>query len=760
MAKIIEEFKNNEWEIETPSGWQSFSGVGKTIEYDEFEILTENGKKLYCADKHILIDEFWGQIFCDELFTGSKIQTKDGIEKIKTIKKTSNICNMYDILDVENGNIFYSNDIVSHNSSTTVAYLLHYALFNDSVNIAILANKATTARDLLQRLQLAYENLPKWMQQGVLQWNRGSLELENGSKIMAASTSASAVRGGSYNIIFLDEFAFIPNHIADDFFASVYPTISSGKTTKVIIVSCVTDDTFVLTPKGIYEMSDFIDYNQEENPVKGYEVIDYQVYGHGGIKNGNILVNSGYHDTKVIYSQSSFVECSLRHPWFVCDNGIYDWKKTSELNGNEYIAVEYGHDVWGNDNQIEEIEITPDFAYFLGLYISKGSSIYEINDENEIKYRGIAIICNENIRSTLRSLNLNYNYVNNINYIISSPSLCEIMINLGFNLSDKSKQKEIPKRLFRMSRENIISLIQGIMDGNGTAQKSNGIVSITSKSQKLIKQIRFLLNNFGILSSYYKIAIEKSPEVKVHSYKYKIELSGEMSNSYYNLIGFKFQRKQFNEKYLIKNNTKNSHDVVPYSKNVIFSLKNTHPEDYNKIVKSKILIGHYKKTPHFSRKFLLKHKKFFLSLNNEVINQLYNFVDESIKWEKIDKIQDSKNKVYDFSLKETGDKWCHSVLFNNILGSNTPRGMNHFYRMWHDAERGKNGYVPTDVHWSEVPGRDEKWKAETIANTSAEQFRIEFESVQHDTLINVEMDGVLQKISIGDLYKNLYNKSC
>ena len=127
-------------------------------------------------------------------------------------------------------------------STTVVSYLLHYALFNDNVNIAILANKASTARDLLQRLQLAYENLPKWMQQGVIQWNRGSLELENGSKIIAASTSASAVRGGSYNIIFLDEFAFIPNHIADDFFASVYPTISSGQSTKVIIVS---------TPRGM-----------------------------------------------------------------------------------------------------------------------------------------------------------------------------------------------------------------------------------------------------------------------------------------------------------------------------------------------------------------------------------------------------------------------------------------------------------------------------------------------------------------------------
>jgi len=132
--------------------------------------------------------------------------------------------------------------IPTHNSSTCVSYLLHYAVFNDSSNIAILANKASTARELLSRLQLAYENLPKWMQQGIVSWNKASLELENGSKIIAASTSASAVRGGSYNIIFLDEFAFIQNNIAEQFFASVYPTITSGKSTKVIIVS---------TPRGM-----------------------------------------------------------------------------------------------------------------------------------------------------------------------------------------------------------------------------------------------------------------------------------------------------------------------------------------------------------------------------------------------------------------------------------------------------------------------------------------------------------------------------
>jgi hypothetical protein len=125
----------------------------------------------------------------------------------------------------------------SGKSTTIIAYLLHYVLFNPSVNVAILANKAATARDLLGRLQLAYEHLPGWLQQGVMSWNKGSLELENNSKILASSTSASAVRGGSYNIIFLDEFAYVPSNVAEQFFSSVYPTISSGKTTKVMIVS-------------------------------------------------------------------------------------------------------------------------------------------------------------------------------------------------------------------------------------------------------------------------------------------------------------------------------------------------------------------------------------------------------------------------------------------------------------------------------------------------------------------------------------------
>ena len=151
----------------------------------------------------------------------------------------------------------------SGKSTTIIAYLMHYILFNPMVSVAILANKAATARDLLGRLQLAYENLPKWLQQGVMTWNKGSLELENGSKILASSTSASAVRGGSYNIIFLDEFAYVPVNVAEQFFSSVYPTISSGKTTKVMIVS---------TPHGMnmfYKL-----WSDAENKINSYIPIE------------------------------------------------------------------------------------------------------------------------------------------------------------------------------------------------------------------------------------------------------------------------------------------------------------------------------------------------------------------------------------------------------------------------------------------------------------------------------------------------------
>ena len=149
-------------------------------------------------------------------------------------------------------------------TTTSVAYLLWLTLFSDTQNVAVLANKGSLARDILSKYQLAYENLPMFLQQGVMVWNKGNVELENGSKIIAASTSSSAIRGGAFNCVFLDEFAFVPNNIAEEFFNSVYPVISSGKTTKIIIVS---------TPNGMnlfYKL--WMDAINKKNNYKTFEI--------------------------------------------------------------------------------------------------------------------------------------------------------------------------------------------------------------------------------------------------------------------------------------------------------------------------------------------------------------------------------------------------------------------------------------------------------------------------------------------------------
>jgi hypothetical protein len=159
----------------------------------------------------------------------------------------------------------------SGKSVTVVAFMLWIILFKQDQSIAILANKERLARELLSKIQLAYEHLPLWLQQGVVEWNKGSILLENNSKIVAAATSSSAVRGGSYNLLFLDEFAFINDNIASEFFASVYPTISSGKDSKVIIVS---------TPKGMnhfYKM--WVDASEGRSDYNPLEIVWNEVPG-------------------------------------------------------------------------------------------------------------------------------------------------------------------------------------------------------------------------------------------------------------------------------------------------------------------------------------------------------------------------------------------------------------------------------------------------------------------------------------------------
>lgn len=149
----------------------------------------------------------------------------------------------------------------SGKTTSVVGFILWYILFNQDKTVALLANKGDTAREILGKIQLAYEHLPHWLQQGVLEWNKGSFVLENNSRVIASATSGSAIRGYSINLLFIDEAAFVENW--DEFFTSVFPTISSGKTTKVVLVS---------TPNGLNHFYKIwlnaIEQRNNYNPIK------------------------------------------------------------------------------------------------------------------------------------------------------------------------------------------------------------------------------------------------------------------------------------------------------------------------------------------------------------------------------------------------------------------------------------------------------------------------------------------------------------
>ena len=267
----------------------------------------------------------------------------------------------------------------SGKSTIVTSYLLWYVIFNDNVNVAILANKAATAREMLGRLQLSYENLPKWMQQGIVGWNKGSLELENGSKILAASTSASAVRGMSFNVIFLDEFAFIPNHIADQFFSSVYPTISSGKSTKVIIIS---------TPHGMnmfYKL--WHDAERGKNEYTTTEVHWSQVPGRDAKWKEQTIANTSEEQFRVEF------ECEF----LGSVDTLISASKLRTMTYEDPLTSNQGLDVYEKPEEGNQYTITVDVA----RGVTKDYSAFTVIDTSTIPYKLVAKYRNNTIKPLL-----------------------------------------------------------------------------------------------------------------------------------------------------------------------------------------------------------------------------------------------------------------------------------------------------------------------------------------------------------------------
>jgi hypothetical protein len=234
--------------------------------------------------------------------------------------------------------------------------------------VAVLANKSAMAREILGRLQLAFEYLPRFLQQGVKEWNKGSIELANGSRIMADSTSGSSIRGRSFNIVFLDEFAFVPNNIAEAFFMSTYPTISSGQSTKVIIVS---------TPNGLNQF-----YRMWEDAIKQKsEYVPIEIHWSMVPGRNEAWKEQTIRNTSVDQFRQEF-ECEF----IGSTNTLIHPTKLRSLVWYDPVAIEGNLRVYRKPEPGRTYTMTVDVAEGQGL----DYSAFSIVDVSEIPYRVVA----------------------------------------------------------------------------------------------------------------------------------------------------------------------------------------------------------------------------------------------------------------------------------------------------------------------------------------------------------------------------------
>ena len=226
VRKFEEVVSVSDWQVETEDGWVDITSSNLTIEYPEVCVSLKNGTTLFCADTHILIDMNQNEVFAIDSI-GKNIYTKHGSQKVESVEFTGSRKNMYD-LSVGGNHIYYTNDILSHNTEVSAAYVLLETIFNPNFTSLVVSYQQSGAIEILDRIKFMYESMPPWLVPGVKTWNRQSVEFENGSKIVARATTKNAGRGLSISLLYADELAIVPKNIVEEFWEAVYPVLSTG----------------------------------------------------------------------------------------------------------------------------------------------------------------------------------------------------------------------------------------------------------------------------------------------------------------------------------------------------------------------------------------------------------------------------------------------------------------------------------------------------------------------------------------------------
>lgn len=241
--KFKEIYNVDDYEILTDSGWNDIDFVCKTKKYNMWFIKLEDGKELLCANDHILFSNN-KEVYVKNLKIGDYVDIIDNKQsKVIKCKCLNYKENMYDVQ--VKGEKYFSNNILSHNTTIMSIYILWFSIFHSNKNIGIVSNKETSAKMILLRIKKMYESLPMWLKPGVTEYSKTFTSFDNNTRIIISATSADAFRSETINILCADEFAFVPSFQAEEFWAANYPTISASKESKIILIS---------TPNGLFNI--------------------------------------------------------------------------------------------------------------------------------------------------------------------------------------------------------------------------------------------------------------------------------------------------------------------------------------------------------------------------------------------------------------------------------------------------------------------------------------------------------------------------
>lgn len=653
-------------------------------------------------------------------------------------------------------------------TETSCAYMLWYAIFHDRKTVLVVSKDSEAAMEIIKKIQDAYEELPHWLKPGIQDddWNKHTAGFDNNSRIIAKTTTPTSGRGLAISLLYCDELGFVQGHVQDSFWNSIYPTLS-----------CVSGDTLVLTNNGFSRIEEL--FKDSDETGKLYTSLDnISLYSHLGMKKISHKYISPKSETKTILTETGReLTVTPHHPLTILTNKGEDLVQADYLTLNDYLRVDINTQQFGNKN------ISLDEAYMIGGYIAEGwitqnSVIWISNADDEFKqsYLNNFFVNDKNFNHKIR---------------LCSREKIRKWKNIGINPELKCYNKIIPSEILKMNKEVICNFLAGMFDGDGSI--TDKAINYTTTSKQLAQELQILLNNLGIICRIYKNGFEKRFEkdknrilpqgTKLKSLRdaWYLHIPLTQCKKFRDNIPLKIQKKKNKLDKIIENKQQDDfkHFYVPVIPEIKYKLNEI-------ILETKKTKAWYRKNgirfdkcldKNNNRKITKRKLKKWLKVindfdlpisisNKKLLEELSN---DNIYWEKIKNIKNTyREKTYDFTVPIASTFAQNGIMGSNTGGSciitSTPNGdTNLFAKLWRGAESGANDFYPNRIYWDQPPGRDEKFKEETIKQLGSERRWLqEYECLAGNNYIYIkDENNFVHYLTIEELYKSLeYGEIC